>query len=116
MQLQKGKQQQNKQIRKHTNRDPPNKVRLQRKCKYFDCEYIIPNQGCHETHQPGQTGDRGKCLCYDELPTLWALCLAWKGRKFFQIQNNCRGYLKEQQQEKDEEEFTLKRPFKFLLY
>lgn len=115
MQLQKGKQEQSKQIRKHTNRNPLNKVRLQWKCRYSYSEYVIPNQGCHETHQPGQRGDGSKSLCHDELPTLRTLCLAWKGRKFFQIQNNCGGYLKEEDDE--EEEFTLKRPpkFKFLL-
>lgn len=97
MQLQKKKQEQNKQIRKHMNSKPPYKVRSRWNCKYFCIEHVIPDHGCHETHQPGQTGDGSISLCHDELPTLRTLCLAWKGRKFFQIQNNCRGYLKEQE-------------------
>lgn len=38
---------------------------------------FIPNQSCHETHHPGDTADRGKSLCHDELLALWTLCPGW---------------------------------------
>lgn len=49
---------------------------------------FIPNQSCHETHQPRHTADTGEGFCHDELLALWTLRPAWMWWKVFHIQNH----------------------------